>query len=150
MISTLVLIGAACMYTYAYPQAYLTHAHTPLLRSTRRLLLSRRPNRSPEGQHVISRRTIVSLLSPSGFIGSAARDALAKVFSRQLKVKTAPKKLWVCEPRMVQWTWRGVAEMNYRRNNSAYQCTNRNDGRKILLQSYPPNWFLHLLAKRTP
>jgi hypothetical protein len=91
MISTLVLIGAACMYTEAYPRReYPAHAHMPLLRSTGRLQLPRSPGRSHEGQHVISRRTIVSLLSPSG----AVRDAVARVFARRLKVQPASWQPW--------------------------------------------------------
>jgi hypothetical protein len=129
MINTLVLIGAACMYTDAYPQEYLAHAHTPLLRSTRRLQLPQSHDtcdRSPENP----RRLLASLLSPSGFIGST----VARVFARGLK--PAPEQLWFCKSRMMQWPRRGVAENNYRRDKRIYRlCMNRMDGRRFVFLS---------------
>jgi hypothetical protein len=115
------------MYIEAYPQENMAHARTPLLRSTKRFQLPRSPDKSPEGQHVISRRTIVSLLSPSSFIGSAVRDAVARAFARWLKVQPTSWQPWFCKSH---------TENNYRRDNRLNQCTNGMDGRKFLLQSY--------------
>jgi hypothetical protein len=168
MISTLVLIGAACMYTEAYPRGYIARTDRAFISDVGSSAIRLQLQRISDGLAETVERTGNDLTETAEQAGNDFTETAERAENDQIVmsrrsiagllspsgsigsgVKGAMAKLFsqdLMQTRKqpwackagIQWSWKVMAEKT-RRYNRLYQCTNSMDGRKFILQAYPQN-----------